>query len=73
MYLTEIYSTNDDYEKYRSPKEDQSSLEKIDTRKTRLTLAHINKLRIMNDARTVEHEQKIKEIQKQYKVPAQTV
>ena len=67
MFLSEIYTRYDDMEDYRSPGEDESKQHKSDTRKTRLTLAHLNKLRIMNDARTVEFQSKIKDIQLQYK------
>jgi len=70
MFLTELYSRSDDNPDYRDDSEDSSKAFKGDTRKTRLTLAHINKLRRMNDARTVEQEQKIKQVQQQYKAPS---
>lgn len=66
MFLAELYSRSEDTEDYRDDSEDESRAKKSDTRKTRLTLAHLNKLRMMNDARTVEHEEKIKQIQQQY-------
>lgn len=71
MFLAEIFTQQEEFEDQRSPGEDESKQHKSDTRKTRLTLAHINKLRIMNDARRVEQETKIKEIQQQYKLPAE--
>ena len=37
-----------------------------DLRKTKLTLKQINKLRIMNDTRTYEYNEKLKKIQRQY-------
>ena len=55
---------------YGSEKEDGSTLKLSDMRKTRLTLAQINKLRMLNDIRTVEHSQKVKSLAAQYKAPA---
>ncbi len=55
---------------YRSEKEDNSAINIKDTRKTRLTLDRINRLRIMNDTRKLEHEKKLETIADQYKIPA---
>ena len=55
---------------YRSEKDDNSVLKADDTRKTRLTLSRLNKLRMMNDVRRLEHEQKLEKVNKQYQVPA---
>jgi hypothetical protein len=55
---------------YRSEKDDNSVLNADDTRKTRLTLARLNKLRMMNDVRRLEHEQKLEKVNKQYQIPA---
>ena len=55
---------------FRSEKEDNTALKKDDTRKTRLTLDRLNRLRIMNDARKLEHEQKLEKVSNQYKMPA---
>lgn len=55
---------------FRSEKEDNTALKKDDTRKTRLTLDRLNRLRIMNDARKLEHEQKLEKVADQYKLPA---
>lgn len=52
---------------YGTEKDDQSSLKLSDVRKTRLTLGQLNKLRILNDVRSLEHEQKIKKVAKMYK------
>ena len=41
-----------------------------DLRKTRLTLADLNRLRMANDVRRVEHETKLEQVTKQYKPPA---
>jgi hypothetical protein len=38
-----------------------------DLRKTRLSLEQINRMRIMNDVRKLEHEEKLKKVNKQYK------
>jgi len=55
---------------YRSEKEDNSAINIKDTRKTRLTLERLNRLRIMNDTRKLEHEKKLETIADQYKIPA---
>lgn len=52
---------------YRTEKDDNTTIKLGDLRKTKLTLAQINRIRVMNDIRKLEHEQKIKEIQTQYK------
>ena len=54
---------------YRDEKEDNTPLKLSDLRKTKLTLKQINRLRIMNDIRKLEHEQKIEAVQTQYKAP----
>jgi hypothetical protein len=36
-----------------------------------LTLKQLNRLRIMNDVRKLEHEQKLDSVRMQYKQPAQ--
>jgi len=40
-----------------------------DVRKTKLTLAQINRLRIMNDIRKLEHEHDLEKVRSQYKAP----
>lgn len=42
-----------------------------DLRKTKLTLRQINKLRRMNDVRSFEYKEKLKQVKKQYSPPAQ--
>jgi hypothetical protein len=54
---------------YSTEKEDHTALKLSDLRKTKLTLKQLNRLRIMNDVRKLEHEQKIEQVQQQYKVP----
>lgn len=50
-----------------SEQEDNSVMKLSDLRKTRLTLDQINRMRIMNDVRKLEHEEKLKKVNKQYK------
>lgn len=71
MFLAEIFAREEDSEGFRDSSEDNSVAKKSDTRKTRLTLKHLNKMRIMNDRRTVENEEKIKKIQAQYATPVE--
>lgn len=56
---------------YDTEKDDNSALKLSDLRKTKLTLKQLNRLRIMNDVRKLEHEQKIDAVQQQYKAPPQ--
>jgi hypothetical protein len=53
-------------EGYYDEKADNSTLKMSDSRKTRLTLAHINQLRQSHDVRKLEHEEKLKAMSKQY-------
>ena len=65
MNLLEFFE--DEFPGYRTEKDDNTSLNMSDLRKTKLTLAQINRLRIMNDVRKLEHEQKLEKVQAQYK------
>lgn len=40
-------------------------------RKTKLTLRQINKLRQMNELRALEYKEELKQVKKQYVVPAE--
>lgn len=51
---------------YYNEKDDQSTLKLDDSRKTRLTLAHLNRLRQSHDVRKLEHEKKLEKVSKQY-------
>jgi hypothetical protein len=51
---------------YHSEKNDNSTLTMSDSRKTRLTLAHLNQLRQAHDVRKLEHEKKLQAVSKQY-------
>ena len=69
MILNEIYEASPSA--YQDLSQDNSQPTLNDTRKTRLTLGHINKLRLMNELRAVEKKQDLKRIRKQYAAPAQ--
>ena len=69
MLLTEIY--NQQPQAYQDLSQDNSQVQLSDLRKTRLTLRQLNKLRKMNDIRSVEFKDKLKLIRKQYQPPAQ--
>ncbi len=51
---------------YQDQKSDSSTLKVSDSRKTRLTLAHLNQLRQAHDVRKLEHEKKLEAVNKQY-------
>ena len=68
MNLMELYSPTP--KGYYSEKDDNTAIKSTDTRKTRLTLDKLNKLRAMNDTRKLEHEQKLEKVSMQYKPPA---
>lgn len=69
MLLVEFFDSAP--EDYKSEEEDNSKLELKDTRKTRLTLSQINKIRRMNDLRTIEHEKERDRVTQQYGSPAE--
>jgi hypothetical protein len=58
---------------YQTEKDDHTALKLSNLRKTKLTLKQLNRLRIMNDIRKLEHEKKIETVQMQYKAPAAEV
>ena len=68
MFITELFDAR--LPGYRTEKDDNSVQHLSDIRKTKITLAHINKLRMANDVRKFEHEDKLKKVAKQYKAPA---
>ena len=65
MFICELFQPTPDG--YSTEKEDNSVPKLSDVRKTRLSLAQINRLRMMNDVRKYEHEKKLATISKQYK------
>jgi len=56
-------------EAYQDVSQDNSQPQLGDLRKTRLTLRQLNKLRKMNDVRSVEYKEKLKLIRQQYAPP----
>ena len=64
MIISELFDPSP--EGYHDEKADQSTAKMSDSRKSRLTLAHLNQLRQSNDVRKLEHEQKLKAVSKQY-------
>lgn len=65
MNLLEFFE--DEFPGYRTEKDDSTALKLTDLRKTKLTLSQLNRLRVMNDVRKLEHEQKVEKVQSQYK------
>jgi hypothetical protein len=70
MNILDIFETNS--EGRRTESEDNTALKQSDLRKTKLTLSQLNKLRIMNDVRRLEHEEKVESVKKQYSAPQST-
>ena len=68
MILNELY--NREPESYQDISADNSQPKLGDTRKTRLTLRQLRKLRQMNDVRTYEYKEKLKLVRQQYAPPA---
>ena len=64
MILNEIYGRANPG--YQDPSQDNSQPQLGDLRKTRLTLRQPNKLRQMNDIRSVEYREKLKLVKQQY-------
>ena len=69
MQLLEMFNS-EDYEGRTTEKDDNTVLKLSDVRKTKLTLAQLNRLRIMNDVHALEHEEKLESVRNQYKLPA---
>lgn len=70
MNLQELYKPTSSA--FKTDKDDHSTVSITDTRKPALflDLNKLNKLRIMNDARKLEHEKKLEKVSTQYKLPA---
>jgi hypothetical protein len=68
MIVTELFAPSKPG--YQSDSLDNTPLKLSDLRKTRLTLADLSRLRMANDVRKVEHENKLEKVAKQYKPPA---
>ena len=67
MLLNEFWKKSPDA--YQDLQDDNSQTKLGDLRKTRLTLRQLNKLRMMNDVRSFEYKEKLKDIRKQYAPP----
>ena len=67
MILNELYQRSP--EAYQDISQDNSQPTLGNLRKTRLTLKQINKLRQMNDVRSYEYKEKLKQVKKQYAPP----
>lgn len=68
MYILDIFE--DSPPAYRDEKQDNSVKTMGELRKTRLTLAQIKRLRMMNDLKKFEEQKKIQSLSKQYKPAA---
>lgn len=68
MNLLEFF---EDLPGHRTEKDDNTAVKLSDVRKTKLTLAQLNRLRIMNDIRKLEREKELEQVQAQYKPPAE--
>lgn len=64
MLILELFEPTADG--YRSEKDDNSVMKLSDLRKTQLSLDRINRMRMMNDVRKLEHEKKLEKVAKQY-------
>jgi hypothetical protein len=64
MILNEIYKKSP--EAYQDVSQDNSQPQLGNLRKTRLTLRQLNKLRQMQDVRSYEYKEKLKQVKKQY-------
>jgi hypothetical protein len=67
MMLNEIYARSP--EGYQDVSQDNSQPRLGNLRKTRLTLRQLNKLRQMQDVRSFEYKEKLKQVRKQYAPP----
>ena len=76
MLIFEIFNNSSVIEPnplgYSTDADDQTELKLSDVRKTRLTLSQINKLRVLNDIKKLEQQQKLKTLSVQYKPAAET-
>ena len=76
MILRELFYVDNDMKAIAtdmrySPQHDSTSIERSDTRKTRLTLGQINELRKASEAHILEQEKELEFIEAMYKTPEQ--
>lgn len=69
MILNEMFKSYP--EEMHDAEQDSSKISFKDTRKTRLTLAQINRLRKMNDMRALEHAKEMAMVKQMYGAPPQ--
>jgi len=70
MFLAELYQKTE--KGYYSPGDDNSTMHLSDMRKgSRLSLSDLNRLRMSNDVRKIEHEKKLTRVSTQYKPPVE--
>jgi hypothetical protein len=67
MILNELFDKH--VPEFQDLSQDNSTLKYEDLRKTRLTLAQINRLRKMNDMRALEREKELSFVRKMYAPP----
>jgi len=68
-FIKENTAKNED--KLHDQSNDSSKAELTDTRKTRLTLEQINRLRVLNDVKIAEYQENIRKIKQQFAVPVE--
>lgn len=68
MIINELFSSTPPA--FKTDKQDHTTMTTTKTRTTRLSLNQLNRLRIMNDARKLEHEKKLENLSMQYKPAA---
>ena len=72
MFISDLFEDDKKIsDAYYDEREDHTAVKLTDLRTTRLTLAQIKRLRMMNDVKRFEKESKIEKLQTQYKPPAQ--
>ena len=71
MILQEFFNPRDqdDQDKFRNEKEDSTIFKPSDTRKIRLTLRQLNRLRMLSDSRRIEYKKELEQVKKQYGAP----
>jgi hypothetical protein len=71
MILQEFFNPRDqeDQDKFRNEKEDNTIFKQSDKRKIRLTLRQLNRLRMLSDSRRIEYKKELEQVKKQYGAP----
>jgi hypothetical protein len=71
MILQEFFNPRDqeDQDKFRNEKEDNTIFKSSDKRKIRLTLRQLNSLRMLSDSRRIEYKKELEQVKKQYGAP----